>query len=342
MNSPYSCASAMAVIQHHPGGHRVDVHLDARAVLDGDEGAAVFLQVLDEAREAEVLDITGPAHQLQDEFQTVAVFKAAVLVEKRGIGRGRSLEVAVPDERARVQRLAVEVFEHALAEQDIAQRAAVHDTGVLEDREHLRGVGQGLAHLGDVHRQQRVDARAAPHLAADMLDALARHGEDRALHGLDHRLVGGAVAADKGVAQLARADHGAACQLQGDAAEDLREDDAGIAPRAEQHALAQLAQIQSDLGPALRRGDAVRERQRHVGAGVAVRDREDVQAVELRLAVLQVRQAVAEHVLQLKTVDSSDTHAFTPAAPFPFFRAPTWSGEGYSSTQKTAACPPRR
>ena len=138
-------------------------------------------------------------------------------------------------------------------------------------------------------------------LARDAARHLAHDGEDRALRRLAHRavrLLGRAChrrADQDRVDQLA----GAARQLLGGAADQLREDHAGVSSRAEERRAGDGSDdlVAADLvDRALLRGgrEAVQllhdraQRERHVVARVAVGDREDVQLVDLVAARLEL------------------------------------------------------
>ena len=134
--------------------------------------------------------------------------------------------------------------------------------------------------------------RAGGHLAHDR--------EDRALGGVAHgavRAVGGAGhrgGDQHGVDQLA----GAGDQLLGGAADQLAEDHAGVAARAEQRGAGDGVDdlVAADLVDLALRGQVVElvedgaQRQRHVVARVAVGDREDVEVVDLLAARLELRE----------------------------------------------------
>ena len=134
-----------------------------------------------------------------------------------------------------------------------------------------------LLHVGDLGR----DARGH----------LAHHRQDRALGGLAHgrvRALGGARhrgGDEHRVDQLARPRD----QLLGGAAQELGEDHARVAARAEQRRAGDRVDdlVAADVVDVALRGQAVElvehgaQRERHVVAGVAVGDREDVEVVDL-------------------------------------------------------------
>ena len=129
---------------------------------------------------------------------------------------------------------------------------------------------------------------------------LAHDGEDRALGRLPDGVVGpvgraGHRGADQhGVDELA----GTRGELLRGAADELREDHAGVAAGAEQrgarHGVDDL--VAADLVDPALAGEAVQlvehgaQRERHVVARVAVGDREDVEVVDLLAAAFQLRQ----------------------------------------------------
>ena len=134
-------------------------------------------------------------------------------------------------------------------------------------------------------------------LAGDRVRHLAEDGQHRPLGRVAHRVVGGIGGAGEGGGDQDRVDQlaGAAGQLLGGAADDLAEDHAGVAAGAHQR---RPRQRLDQLGAAdlvdLEAVEAVEllhhgaHRHRHVVAGVAVGDREDVEVVDLLAAFLQV------------------------------------------------------
>ncbi len=197
--------------------------------------------------------------------------------------------------------------------------AGVDHAGLAQHRQQvgaaldrlLAGLQRLLDHLGD-HRVlllggRRRDPGGVRHvgeLGGHPDGHLAHHGEDRALGRIAHRAVGlvggaGQRGADQHrIDQLART----AGQLLGRAADQLGEDHAGVAARAEQRRAGDRGDdlVATDvvdralLGGA---GEAIEllqhgpQRQHHVVAGVAVGDGEHVQVVDLLPARLERRQA---------------------------------------------------
>ncbi len=130
----------------------------------------------------------------------------------------------------------------------------------------------------------------------DRVRHLAENGQHRALGRLAHRLVGGVGGAGEGGGDEDRVDQlaGAAGQLLGGAADDLAEDHAGVAAGAHQRRPGQrLHQLRAADLVDLEAVEAVEllhhgaHRHRHVVAGVAVGDREDVEVVDLLASRLQ-------------------------------------------------------
>ncbi len=210
--------------------------------------------------------------------------------------------------------VAAQAGDHAGEDQHQAVAAGVDDAGLAQDVELLgRAFDRALA-VGDRPLQYlgedrilllfgdaaveplllRIEARE---LAGDRVRHLAEDGQHRPLGRLAHRVVGGVGGTGKGrgdqhrVDQLARA----ARQLLGGAADDLAEDDAGVAAGAHQRRAGQrLHQLGSPDLVDLEAVEAVEllhhgpHRHRHVVAGIAVGDREDVEVVHLLATRLQV------------------------------------------------------
>ena len=128
----------------------------------------------------------------------------------------------------------------------------------------------------------------------DGLRRLAHDGQDRPFHRSEHRLVRGVGRAAQGPGQVDALDVIERVELVGEAPQDLRGDDAGIAAGTHQRPAADRV---ADLFHGLRGrelGAHRLQRQRHVGAGVAVRNGVDVEPVQLFLVRAQ-RVAVAQH-----------------------------------------------
>ena len=133
-------------------------------------------------------------------------------------------------------------------------------------------------------------------LAGDRVGHLAEDGQHRPLGRLAHRVVGGVGGAGEGGGDQDRVDQLArpAGQLLGGAADDLAEDHAGVAAgpdqrrprqRLDELGAADLVDVEPVEPVELLHHRA--HRHRHVVAGVAVGDREDVEVVDLLATRLQ-------------------------------------------------------
>ena len=293
------------------GLERVDMHLDAPIRLRGDDRIAVQLQILDERVEPETLCVLRTLHQLEQKLHAVAVLEHGVLVEQfetdaavRACGRFRRRH----GDRIG-QLLAVQLLEHSLDDVDIARAAAVDHARFLQDRKQFRRCGEALFHFRDIDREQGFHRGSAVDLTARPLDALARDGQDRSLDRAHDRAVRHAVGADERVAKIRDVRRGAARKLLIKAGKQLRQNDAGISARAEQHPLRQHLEIRIQLLAALRKAETLFEGQTHIRARIAVGDRKHVQRIDLIPMLLEVRKPVAKHFLEQLSVDSSCVHA---------------------------------
>ena len=170
-------------------------------------------------------------------------------------------------------------------------------------------------------RRPRRRARAAARHVGQARRDVRRH----VAHDGQHRALGRR--ADRGVGALGRARHGGAQEhrvdelarardeLLGRAADELGEDDAAVAARAEQrgagHRLddllaADLVERPVDGGEPVDLLQARVQGQRHVVARVAVGDREDVEVVDLLPARLEVRECALD-AARKRTRLGSDT-----------------------------------
>ena len=165
------------------------------------------------------------------------------------------------------------------------------------------GEDRVLLLLGDVAVEPLLAGLQVRELAGDRVGHLTEDGQHRPLGRFAHRLVGGVGGAGEGGSDQHRVDQLArpARQLLGRAADDLAEDDTGVAARAHQR---RPRQRLDQLGAAglvdreavepvqlLHHGE---HRHRHVVAGVAVGDGEDVEVVDLLAPRLQRRVGRAD------------------------------------------------
>jgi hypothetical protein len=138
-------------------------------------------------------------------------------------------------------------------------------------------------------------------LGRDAVRHLAHHGQDRALGRGAHGPVGAVGRARHRRADEDRVDELARTrdQLLGGAADQLGEDHAGVAAGAQQRRAgdrvddllaADLVERAVVLGEPVELVEHRAERQRHVVAGVAVRDREDVEVVDLLAPCLELAE----------------------------------------------------
>ena len=148
---------------------------------------------------------------------------------------------------------------------------------------------------------------------------LADDGEDRALDRLGDRAVGGLGALVEGVRKIERVELRLAGEPLGEAAQDLAGDHAGVATRAHQRPERRSGRdaLRGDgrakaLG--LRKGRS--HRGHHVRAGVTVRDRKDVQRVDLIDARLECGRCGPERPEETRTVAGPSGHQARPGIKF--------------------------
>ena len=197
-------------------------------------------------------------------------------------------------------------LEEALEDHLEAEAAGVDDARLAQDGElRRRVVGRRLGRLAG-GPDDRVDARLG--IGRGRLGRLARlpgDGEDRALGRLDDRPVGRVGGLLERVGKLGRRQLRLSLDVLGEAPEDLREDDPGVAPGAHQAAVGGERGDLADL-LRLRLADVLHrrlQREQHVGPGVAVRHREDVEAVDLLLVGAEPAEAAQQGALEELAVD---------------------------------------
>ena len=171
-------------------------------------------------------------HDLVAQVGDVAVL-AALGVARERLGEHRALDLGGLGHGATVG----DVEQHVEQEQE-AGAAGVDHAGLLEHREHL-GV-RSSASAPWARAASSTATRSPPSSARGdgRLRRLAHDGEDRALHRAHHRVVGRRGGLGQGggpalgVEALGLGDHAR------DAPQDLRQDHAGVAPRAHERAVA--------------------------------------------------------------------------------------------------------
>jgi hypothetical protein len=192
-------------------------------------------------------------------------------------------------------------------DQDQAVPAGVDDAGFAQHLELLgrarhrplaildrpfQDLGQDrvLLLVADVAAEPLLVGLEVGQLAGQRVGHLAEDGEHRPLGRLAHRLVGGVGGAGEGGGDQHRVDQlaGAAGQLLGGAADDLAEDHPGVATGPHQrrpgqglNQLGAVDLVDVELVEPVELLHHGAHRHRHVVAGVAVSDREDVEVVHL-------------------------------------------------------------
>ncbi len=329
---PRDLAGAVEDGRRQLGRIGVQVHLQRARVADDEDRVAEQLERLDEASGAELSAGDGE-------------------VGAEAIGAGGVLRVC--DARRRVMlelwRLVASQRGDDAGEHDRqAVAAGIDDAGVAQGGQQLgaaldrflAGVHGALERSGDqlildAARRRRLQARVAcavRDVGGDLVGHLARDGQHRSLCRIAHgrvRAVGGIRergADQRRVDQLARPGD----ELLGGASNQLREDHAGVAARAEQRRardrlndlltpdLVDRARAVCALQPVelLQHGA---QRQGHVVARIAIGDRKDVQVVDLLSTRFQVRKracnsrAEADQI-RIRHDDTSITCEGSPAS----------------------------
>ena len=280
------------------------VHLDHGQVGDDHHAVADALQTLAEAHDLAVLHVL--AGMGDDELGAVAeldVLHRQRLVIVHELAGQRLFGLAV--HLRLLHRLAGERGVHAAIDDHQTHSAAVHHAGLLEHRQHVRRAAQNRVAGDQNGLEQRVHVLALGRNLLRLVGDDAGDGEDGALLGLHDGLVGGVRALAHHLRQQGHVDLVMAGQRPGEAAQDLAEDDAGIAARALQRAAGHRVRHVRNAGVALgihlanRGGDGLS----HVGAGISVRHGEYIQGVDALAVLRQQRRAGGEHLLEHHAVD---------------------------------------
>ena len=205
-----------------------------------------------------------------------------------------------PGEAGRdMDRPALDAQQRALEQAKEALPARVDDTRLAQDRQQRRRPGDGLPCSVDGRREHGFHRVVAFRGLDRGGRGLADHGQDRSLDGLAHRAIRGLGPERQCVREIEPAEPPLAGEALGKPAQDLAGDDAGVAARSHQRAVADRGghALHRHLaaGPLglLQRGPRRRD---HVRAGVSVRDREDVQRVDLVGVGLEVRHRAPHRI----------------------------------------------
>jgi hypothetical protein len=185
----------------------------------------------------------------------------------------------------------VDHVEQGIDEQHEAGAAGVDHAGLGQHRQELGGVLQGRGR-GRRHRVQHLDQPGVTG-AVRGVGGVAGDGEDRALHRAHDGGVGQPAGAEKSVGHAGGIHGVTAAQAVGQAPQDLGQDDPGVAPGAHERAVYDRLLHAGVVGP-LEPGHHRLQGQGHVGAGVAVGDRVDVEPVE-PLPVPAQQVSVGDH-----------------------------------------------
>ena len=276
----------------------MDVQVDDVIVLDADDAVAVGLC------ESAHLGSAGTLILVDEELGAVAVLDVLdlhqVIGEDAAAGvLGGELGLVGSSLAACDDGLTVEDLAHALEDDHDALAAGIHDAGLLQDGQQVGGVLQCFLTGGEHHVPQSGDFAGTA--GSCFFGGHAGNGQDGALGGLHDSLVSALDALLQSLDEVVCTGFLLAFQRLGEAAEQQAGDDAGVAARTAQHGgssgLGGLADgaavVQSfQLTDGCAHGHA------HVGAGVAVRDGEDVQLVHAGALVVDVVCAGNNRVAQ--------------------------------------------
>ena len=282
----------------------LDADLAQRSLAESERDDLVRPLVVDV--DLERAGVAGHQHRLADRLE---VDPDGIDIERSRRGRLEQVHrlvaealVGVGDERRRCRtdasgrpgcngrRLSDRVPERALEEPVDALPARIHDAGLAQDREEGRRPRHGL--LGCLDRRGQHGGEIVVDLGGpdSGLGRLADDGQDGALDGLCDRGVGRPRALRQGVCQVQAVETSLAVERLGHAPEDLARDHARIAARAHERPVADRGRdpIGRLPGGRLRLVERGADRGEHVRTGVAVRDRVDVEAVDLLDVGLEV------------------------------------------------------
>ena len=278
----------------HTDGHLVPVKFT-------DHGVAQGLQIFAQALGGGLVEFLVRNDR---EGRAVQIFELRL----RGLRRGRSAFGLFGSRRCNRDLLAEIAVVAALQELDQSLAAAVHDARLLENGQHVRGLRQDLlAVLQDLGDKGIEIFDAAVRQLPGLVGNALGDGQDGALLGLHDRLVGRLDRATEGIRDHGDGDLVFIAGDLAEAAQQLGQNDARIAARPAQgpgrDRLADIAHGPGILIQSLDLRNGGFDGQCHIGAGIAVRDGEDVQLIDPFLPCLQVCRTREEKVNQTPSVN---------------------------------------
>ena len=195
--------------------------------------------------------------------------------------------------------------EHTAQNEQEALAARVDHTGLFEDRIHVGRLRERDLALGDGLLDDILDAVVLLGRVHGALGGETRNGQDRALGGLHHGVVRRGNALLQCGGERRAVGLLAALELLGDAAEEKRQNDAGVAARAAQQRRRRdrgglIDRRGLDLLELLRRG---LDGKTHVRARVAVGNGEYIQIIDSLLCLCDGDGAEEQHLLEHGTID---------------------------------------
>ena len=273
------------VLEHQVGG--VGVHVDLVVGV----GTHEQLAVAHGAQELKTLVLVKRGVGLKEELVAVAELRALPIVvglnlnatEGRVAGRASGIKRGgeILDNGAAAKRGGDKV----LQEDGKAKGAGVDHAVLLEDRQQVGRAGDGLVGLDDDGVERVLGRELLLFALVGLGRDIAQHREDRALDGLADGLEGDLDGATEGEGDVGGRDRLIGRnETLGHATQDLRGDDAGVAAGTHQGAVGDGAGNGLHIGISGKGGKLLGhrgERERHVGAGVAVGYGEDVELVDL-------------------------------------------------------------
>ena len=293
-----------AVADHLVGPLVVDVDLERPGIACDEDGLADRLEVVADRIEIERLARV----RLEQVHRLVAEALVGVGDQRRRLGSrprpaGRGSGRGPPEE---MKQRALEQPVDALA-------ARVDDAGLAQDREQGRRPRDRLLGRLDGRAQDGLDVVGPLRGDDRRLGRFADDRQDRALDRLRDRAVGRLRAPRERVGEIEAVEPGLAGEPLGHAAEDLARDHAGVA--AGPHQRAEGDRRRDALDRHLRDGFGLVERgldrRVHVRAGIAVRHRVDVEAVDLLDVGLEVGDRRPERVEKTLAVAGPADHQAT-------------------------------
>ena len=290
------------VVHDVAGIKRVDMNPDRRVIANDNQGLALLLQPGPDLVRVELLSLEHELGAVPEGYLVGGNHRVRPPGQRDTAGNHQWLA------ELHLFHLTPQVVEGAFEDGIQALPPGIDHARFLEDRKQSRGIGHrlvggrdgGLKHLGQV----RVAVFRRP---LGGRGSILDHGEDGTFHRIAQALVGHPGGLLEGTGEVGPGQRLLAGDILSKAAQNLRQYHAAIAPGSHQGPFGEClryrraAVVRSAVG-LLHAGV---QGQQHVGPGVAIRYRENVQGINIGSALLQPGSGTGKHLSEVLPGDNT-------------------------------------